>query len=95
MLDRLAAMGESARTIGRQQREDVFGHLIILLRDVPSGEEEAKKLILEQEDSKSVETDEEEAQVNSRNKARDLLYLCFRSIQVWCLPLPHPKINGA
>lgn len=88
-------MRESANDLNRQQRENAFGHLIILLRDMCEGGKDAEKVILDPEDATSAETDEEEEQVNARNKARDLLRQSFCTIRVCCLPSPHHEIYGA
>lgn len=95
MLDRLGAMTHAAAMIGRKQRENAFGHLVVLLRDVsPEEEDKARALLFDDEDAADADTDQEEDQLTSRNKTRAMLRLSFRSIRVWCLPRPHPDIHG-
>lgn len=95
MLDRLGAMTHAAARIGRKQRENAFGHLVVLLRDVsPEEEDKARALLFDDEDGADADTDQEEDQLTSRNKTRAMLRLSFRSIRVWCLPRPHPDIHG-
>ncbi|CAN0417639.1 unnamed protein product [Pylaiella littoralis] len=94
MLNSLGTMREAATTIDRSQRKDVFGHLIVLLRDVAEKEEkEAYSVIFDKEDDYCI-TDEAEKQMDLRNVIRRDLNSSFQSIRVCCLPPPHEKING-
>lgn len=94
ILDRLATMREAAMFVNKCQRSDSFGHLILLLRDVPSGEEKAHNLVFGKENPDSAGSRKEAQHIVARNKARDLLQESFQTIRVVCLPLPHADVNG-
>lgn len=97
MLDNLGVIRTAAEEIGHDYRSGAFGHLIVLLRDVPPSTDDDKvcALIFGEEDYSGAKTDDEAQQTTMRNTARKELKDAFRSIRVWCLPLPHVDvING-
>lgn len=94
MLDRLSAMTYAASLLSPEEREDSFGHLIILLRDVSSTQgQSTHDLIFEQEDETAPDTPAGDA-LKERNEKRKLLELSFQSTRVCCLPPPHRDIDG-
>lgn len=94
MLDKLSAMTYAASLLSAQKRENAFGHLIILLRDVSKTQERsAYSLIFEPEDEGGA-VGQARNEVKARNEKRELLKLSFQTIRVCCLPSPHPDING-
>lgn len=94
MLDQLAVMRNAASEIGQSHRNRAFGHLVVLLRDVPDMEKNAHDLIFGDEDSTTADTTAEEASIEGRNKTREQLRDYFQSVRVWCLPSPHAEIDG-
>lgn len=95
MINRLGSMVEAARSaVAGTQRRGAFGHLVILLRDVPDDEPGAHERILGREDPASAPTREESEQIASRNAIRERLQESFQAIDVKCMPLPHAKIYG-
>lgn len=94
ILDRFATMREAATFVNECQRDDSFGQLIVVLRDVHKGEEEAHDLLFGKEDPESAGAQEEVQHMIARNKARDQLQESFQTIRVVCMPLPHAEING-
>lgn len=94
MLDKLSAMTYAASLLSPEERKDSFGHLIILLRDVSSTQEQsAHDLIFEQEDETAPNTPAGDA-LKERNEKRKLLEQSFQSTRVCCLPPPHRDIDG-
>lgn len=95
MLDHLAVLTHAAAAIGKEQRQNAFGHLVVLLRDVsPKYEENAGRLLFEEEDATSATTHDEEQHMLARNENRNLLRSSFNSVRVVCLPRPHSDIEG-
>lgn len=87
-------MTYAASLLRPEEREDSFGHLIILLRDVSSTQEQiAYNRIFEQEDE-TVPNNPAGDALKERNEKRKLLQQSFQSTRVYCLPRPHPDING-
>ncbi|CAN0201634.1 unnamed protein product [Scytosiphon promiscuus] len=94
MLDKLSAMTYAASLLSPEEREDSFGHLIILLRDVSSTEEQsAHNRIFGREDETAPNSSAGDA-LKERNEKRKLLEQSFRSTRVCCLPSPHRDIDG-
>lgn len=94
MLDRLNTMREAACVVNRGQRKNVFGHLIILLRDVPTTrEDQAYAVVFGKEDPDTAESDEEADHMTERNKTRDQLQASFQSTMLVCMPPPHADIH--
>ncbi|CAN0253612.1 unnamed protein product [Ectocarpus sp. 12 AP-2014] len=92
-LDKLSAMTYAASLLSPEEREDSFGHLIILLRDVSSTQEQnAYDRIFEQEDETVPNTKAGDA-LKERNEKRKLLQQSFQSTRVCCLPRPHRAIG--
>lgn len=95
MLDNLGVMRHVVNEIGHDYRNKVFGHLVVLLRDVnPSEEDKAYNLIFGEESFDWTQTGERPEQIDKRNTARRELKDAFQTIRVWCLPCPHADING-
>lgn len=94
MLTSLAAMSEAAFCVNRGDHQNAFGHLVILLRDVPDQDDNAYAVLFGKEDTKMANSDEEAEGMDDRNKTRDLLTTSLQSIRMVCLPLPHPAIGG-
>lgn len=94
ILDRLATMREAAMFVNEWQRDNAFGHLILLLRDVPNGEEQAHEVVFGKENPGGAGSVEEEQHIVARNKTRGLLHESFQTIRTVCMPQPHPDING-
>lgn len=95
MLEKLKLMLMAADSV---QQEDggkgkIFGHLIILARDLsgPGKAEEISELLLDHEDARS---SGDRKGVANRNTLRDDLRRSFESIIVRTLPVPHPDITG-
>lgn len=94
MLDKLSAMTYAASLLSPEERENSFGHLIILLRDVSSTEEQsAHNRIFGQEDETAPNSSAGDA-LKERNEKRKLLEQSFQSTRVCCLPSPHRDIDG-
>lgn len=93
VLESLTTMRQAANFVNQGQRDNAFEHLILLLRDVSGGEDQAHALVFGGEALESAGTTEEERNMAAHNKARDLLQSSFQSIRV-CMPLPHADING-
>ncbi|CAN0402269.1 unnamed protein product [Pylaiella littoralis] len=94
MLENLAIMTNAAREVNRHQRKNAFGHLVVLLRDVPDESAEAHDRIFGTEDAGGAESDDEEKSIKMRNSTREDLSKVFQSIQVLCLPSPHSNISA-
>lgn len=94
MLDNLGVMRTAAAEIGQSYRSRVFGHLVVLLRDVPpnTDDEVVCDLIFGEEDCFEAKTDEEANQITMRNSAREELKDAFQSIRVWSLSIPHVDV---
>lgn len=80
--------------VNEWQRGNAFGHLILLLRDVPSGEGQAHEVVFGKENPGRAGSREEEQHIVARNKTRDLLQESFQTIRTVCMPQPHADING-
>lgn len=93
MLEQLDTMREAAMTVTSGERPNAFGHLIIVLRDVSTGEEKAHALLFDKENLESTNSDEENRK-KARNVIRDKLEESFQSKRVVCVPRPHPEIGG-
>ncbi|CAN0119915.1 unnamed protein product, partial [Hapterophycus canaliculatus] len=91
MLDKLAAMTCAASLLSPPKRENAFGHLIILLRDVSKTQEQTSSdLIFGPEDEGGAKAQAgDEVKCNDKRK---LLKLSFQSTRVWCLPSPRADI---
>ncbi|CAM9103970.1 unnamed protein product, partial [Ectocarpus fasciculatus] len=86
-------MTNAAGEVSREQRKNAFGHLIVLLRDVPERAKEVHDVIFGAENAEGAKSDEEEKSINMRNSTREDLSKAFQSIQVLCLPSPHSNIS--
>ena len=95
MLEKLKVMIMAADSIEQADggKGKVFGHLIILARDLSgSGKaEQIRELLLDNEDLGS---SGDRKGASNRNTIRDDLRSCFASIIVRTLPIPHPDITG-
>lgn len=97
MLESLACVREVATAVEESQRSNVFGHLVILLRDVEIMEEAARSVILDPEEFEGTgqrETQEANEHRLARTATRECLKQSFESIKVFCMPMPHDDIGG-
>lgn len=94
MLEKLKLMVLAADNIQQQDggKGKVFGHLIILARDLsgPDKAEQIRELLLDNED---VGSSGDRKGAANRNTLRDDLRSSFESIIVRTLPNPHPDIT--
>lgn len=99
MLEKLEVMVLATDKIKQQDgdggsfQDKVFGHLIILARDLsgPEKAEEIKELLLNDEDAGR---SKDRKGATNRNTIRAGLRNSFKSIVVRTLPVPHPRITG-
>ncbi|CBJ32504.1 GBP4, guanylate-binding proteins [Ectocarpus siliculosus] len=99
MLEKLEVMVLATDKIKQQDgdggcfHEKVFGHLIILARDLsgPEKAEEIRELLLNDEDAGP---SKDRKGATNRNTIRAGLRNSFESIVVRTLPVPHPSITG-
>jgi hypothetical protein len=70
ILEKLAVLANAARKIERSSRENVFGHLNMLLRDSTKDSAEAQELIFGMEDPSTAEDDAMEEQMKAHNEIR-------------------------
>ena len=87
ILSRLQLMVHAAKQVERSERDAVFGHLHLVLRDCRGGEVECRELIFGMEDPESASTDDEEEAIARRNGIRRDINKAFESAPaVWCTP---------
>lgn len=55
---------------------------------------QAHDILFDKEDGDAAGSDEEQKNIETRNGTRKVLRDAFQSVQVWCLPSPHAKIDG-
>lgn len=93
MLEKLEVMVLATDKIKQQAENTVFGHLIILARDLsgPEKAEEIRELLLNDEDAGR---SKDRMGATNRNTIRAGLRHSFESIVVRTLPVPHPMITG-
>ncbi|CAM9676774.1 unnamed protein product [Pylaiella littoralis] len=92
MLDQLALMVNAANQVECAHRQSAFGHLIVVLRDVPRESHEGQKLVFDDEDLGAASRGEQDS-INQRNRSRAELRSAFKSIQMLALPSPHEDID--
>ena len=92
ILQKLVVMVKAARKVmgGNDEKgAPVFGHLILLMRDVKGKAAEIQALVLDDE-----ETDDLTNGASERNKIRQGLKEAFGSVVVCTVQRPHPRIGG-
>lgn len=92
ILQKLVVMVKAARKVmGRDDEEGtpVFGHLILLMRDVKGKAAAIEALVLDDEETGGLTNDAKE-----RNTIRQGLKEAFKSIVVCTMHRPHPRIGG-
>lgn len=93
-MDTLAVLEHAARPVAVAESQDVYGHLVILVRDTFDKADAIHRLIFgEEEADEDANYDDEEGR-KRRNSTRKNIKNIFREIKVWCLPQPHSDING-
>ena len=80
ILETLGLMMHAARRVSSDRpRENIFGHLHVVLRDCSNDETECRTLIFNDERDGS-------ADAERRNEIRASVTTAFESVTVWCLP---------
>ncbi|CAM9855642.1 unnamed protein product, partial [Ectocarpus fasciculatus] len=96
ILQRLVVMILAAEKVSRRKNEGepMFGHLILVMRDVKQRAEEVEALVMDNEDDGLTHEDAEG--VTERNLIRKRLRAVFKSVVVHTMHRPHPEIaDGA
>lgn len=92
-LDTLAVLEHAARPVAVAESQDVYGHLIFLVRDTLDKADAIHRLIFGEEEADANAIYDDEGR-KRRNSTRKSLKNIFREIKGWCLPQPHSDING-
>lgn len=99
MLDQLAVLEHAASKLDLSSKETtngVFGHLVFIARDMEADRaREVEHEVFDHEEVLAEGSPAAETALVLRNRTRAKLKQAFRSVKVFCLPQPHPRINGA
>lgn len=93
-LDTLAVLQSAANAVTPAESQEVYGHLIVLVRDTFDKADEIYRMLFGEEEPENDATNEDILEVQIRNLTRAKLKNIFKEIKVWCLPQPHADING-
>lgn len=94
LLDTLAVLQRAANAVARAESQEVYGHLIILVRDTYDKADDINRLVFDVEVPHEDVEHEEVTAMELRNLHREKLNKTFQDVKVWCLPQPHSDING-
>ncbi|CAN0319543.1 unnamed protein product, partial [Ectocarpus sp. 4 AP-2014] len=92
-LDTLAVLESAAKAVAPAESQEVYGHLIVLVRDTFDKADEIDRMLFGTEEPDEDATYEDIEEVETRNRTREKLKKIFQGIKVWCLPQPHSDIN--
>lgn len=84
----------AAKVVAPAESQEVYGHLIVLVRDTYDKADEYNDLLFGVEEAGEDAGYDDVAAMELRNSIRGKLKKIFQGIKVWCLPLPHSDING-
>lgn len=93
-LDTLAVLQSAAKAVAPAESQEVYGHLIVLVRDTFDKADEIDRMLFGIEEPDEDSTYEDIEELDMRNVTRAKLKKIFKEIKVWCLPQPHSDING-
>lgn len=95
-LDTLAVLENAFKAVAPAENREVYGYLIILVRDTYDKSDEVHHLLFGEEvpDEEAPNYHDTVDEIDRRNLLRGRLTKIFREIKVWCLPQPHADING-
>lgn len=84
----------AAKAVAPAESQQVYGHLIVLVRDTFDKADEIYGMLFGTEEPETDATHDDINEVDMRNLTRTKLRKVFQEIKVWCLPQPHSDING-
>lgn len=87
-------MQSAAKAVAPVESQEVYGHLVVVVRDAYDKADEINHLLFGQEKPDEDASYDDVAALEMRNLNREKLKKIFREIKVWCLPQPHSDING-
>lgn len=93
-MDTLAVLQSAAKAVAPAESQEVYGHLIVLVRDTFDKADEIDRMLFGEEEPDADATHEDVDEIDMRNSTRAKLKKVFQEIKVWCLPQPHADING-